>query len=736
MAEIRKISIPVTGMACAACAVSVQSMLQSQAGVESASVNYGNKTVRLEYNDMLVSLPDLKKLIQGIGYDLFLDEEDRAEKIEILEHKRFRQLSLKLLTAVIFGIPVFVISMFFHHAFAFQNYILMALSLPVVLYSGSEFTLPAYRQVIHKVFAMDALVSTGTGAAFLFSIFNTLFPWVLEQQGLEAHVYYESAVIIIAFILLGRYLEEKAKKSASSAIRKLTGLQPKTVHIERDEEYFDLPPLLVLPGDIADIKAGDRVPIDGKILNGSSLLDESSITGEPVPVLKSVSDPVFAGTINQQGFLKVEATKAGNDTTLSQIIRLVDEAQSSKPPIQKLVDKIASIFVPVIFLMALLTFLSWLFIGHSFSHAVVTTISVLIIACPCALGLATPMALIAGIGRGATEGILIRNASALESASKIDTVLFDKTGTLTVGKPIVSKWDREANATAESLMILYWMEARSNHPLAKAIRDFLGNLLNISEDQKKPFDSFEEIAGKGIIAKKDLSEWRVGNEEFLRDSGLTLNPLPNKQVAGMSRVYFAVNNELTASFELLDELKSNARSTVLEFRKMGIEPVMVSGDSEDAAIQMGEAAGISRIFGRVMPEGKGNLVKSLQSEGKKVGMIGDGINDAYALAQSDLGIAMGNGTDIAIESAGIVLLQSDLEHSVRALRLSRAVVQIIKQNLFWAFFYNLIAVPVAAGLLYPFTGFLLNPMLAGAAMAMSSVTVVVNSLRLHKMKLS
>lgn len=723
-------------MACAACAVSVQSMLQSQAGVESASVNYGNKTVRLEYNDMLVSLPDLKKLIQGIGYDLFLDEEDRAEKIEILEHKRFRQLSLKLLTAVIFGIPVFVISMFFHHAFAFQNYILMALSLPVVLYSGSEFTLPAYRQVIHKVFAMDALVSTGTGAAFLFSIFNTLFPWVLEQQGLEAHVYYESAVIIIAFILLGRYLEEKAKKSASSAIRKLTGLQPKTVHIERDEEYFDLPPLLVLPGDIADIKAGDRVPIDGKILNGSSLLDESSITGEPVPVLKSVSDPVFAGTINQQGFLKVEATKAGNDTTLSQIIRLVDEAQSSKPPIQKLVDKIASIFVPVIFLMALLTFLSWLFIGHSFSHAVVTTISVLIIACPCALGLATPMALIAGIGRGATEGILIRNASALESASKIDTVLFDKTGTLTVGKPIVSKWDREANATAESLMILYWMEARSNHPLAKAIRDFLGNLLNISEDQKKPFDSFEEIAGKGIIAKKDLSEWRVGNEEFLRDSGLTLNPLPNKQVAGMSRVYFAVNNELTASFELLDELKSNARSTVLEFRKMGIEPVMVSGDSEDAAIQMGEAAGISRIFGRVMPEGKGNLVKSLQSEGKKVGMIGDGINDAYALAQSDLGIAMGNGTDIAIESAGIVLLQSDLEHSVRALRLSRAVVQIIKQNLFWAFFYNLIAVPVAAGLLYPFTGFLLNPMLAGAAMAMSSVTVVVNSLRLHKMKLS
>jgi P-type Cu2+ transporter len=734
MADVKKISIPVTGMACAACAVSVQSMLQSQTGVVSASVNYGNKTVRLEYNESLTSLTDLKKIIQGIGYDLFLDEEDRAEKLELIEQRRFISLSRKLWVAALFSLPVFVISMFFHHAFPNQDYLLLMLSLPVIIYSGSEFYPSAYRQLLHRVFAMDSLVATGTGAAFLFSAFNTFFPAVMLNHGLEPQVYYESAVIIIAFILLGRYLEENAKNTASSAIRKLTGLQPKVVLVQRDGETFELPALLVIPGDRVSIKAGDRIPVDGKVINGTSAVDESSITGEPLPVFKEAGSMVFAGTINQQGLLLVEALKPGNETMLSHIIRLVDEAQSSKPPIQKLVDKIAGIFVPVVFLIAILTFTGWMVFGESLSHAVVTTISVLIIACPCALGLATPMALIAGIGRGAGEGILIRNASALEAACKIDTVLLDKTGTLTSGKPTVISLHWFPVASEKDKALLLSLESRSNHPLAKAVKQYLEKEENLVDENPSTYDQFSEIAGKGIRASLDGNTWIAGNLALVKESGIQQNEL--RELPGVSKVYFACNAVLLAEISISDELKSNAASSILQLRKSGIEAVMVSGDNKETAQLIAESAGINRVYAPVLPEEKGNLVKLLQSEGKNVAMIGDGINDAYALAQADLGIAMGSGTDIAIESAGIVLMQSDLGQAVKALHLSRAVVSIIHQNLFWAFFYNLVAIPLAAGLLYPFTGFLLSPMIAGAAMAMSSVTVVTNSLRLRKMKLA
>ncbi len=734
MTELKKISIPVTGMACAACAVSVQSMLQSQPGVSSASVNYGNKTVRLEYDESIASLNELKQLIQSIGYDLFLDEENRAEKLEEIELKRFRSLSHKLWVAAIFSLPVFVISMFFHHQFANQNYFLLALSLPVIIYSGSEFYPSAFRQVMHRVFAMDSLVATGTGAAFLFSVFNTFYPQFMLLQGLEPHVYYESAVIIIAFILLGRFLEEKAKNSASSGIRKLTGLQPKTVTVLRDGETFELPAIMVIPGDIVSIRPGDRIPVDGKVISGASDVDESSITGEPIPQFKETGNLVFAGTINQQGVLKAESIKAGKETMLSQIIRLIDEAQSTKPPIQKLVDKIAGIFVPVVFLIAALTFAGWMVFGHSISLAFSSTISVLIIACPCALGLATPTALIAGIGRGASEGMLIRNASALEIACKVDTILLDKTGTITVGKPGVSKLDWLSPAQQNDHSALLAMEQHSNHPLAKAVCTYLVENDPLSVPEIPVFDHFEEIAGKGIKSVKGSDTWLAGNENFLNENGINPDasqPLP----AGTSAVYYGRNNVMIAVIHIADIIKPSAANSISAFRKSGIEPVMVSGDTEASALAMAGSAGISRIYHSILPEGKGNLVKELQKEGKTVAMIGDGINDAYALAQADLGIAMGNGTDVAIESAGIVLMQSDLRHAVGAIRLSKAVVRTIHQNLFWAFFYNLLAIPIAAGLLFPFTGFLLNPMIAGAAMAMSSVTVVTNSLRLRTMNI-
>jgi P-type Cu2+ transporter len=733
MAEIKKISIPVTGMACAACAVSVQSMLQAQQGVATASVNYGNKTVRLEYDESVASLINLKKVIQDIGYDLFLDEEDRSERLEQMERHRFISLGRKLSVAALFSIPVFVISMFFHHQFAYQNYLLLALSLPVIIYSGSEFYPSAYRQVIHKVFAMDSLVATGTGTAFLYSIFNTLFPEVMLRQGLEPHVYYESAVIIIAFILLGRFLEERAKKSASSAIRKLTGLQPKYVTVTRDGENYDLPAVLVIPGDKVVIKAGDRIPVDGTVLEGTSYVDESSITGEPIPVLKDKGNNVYAGTINQQGLLQVESVKAGNETMLSRIIQLVDEAQSSKPPIQKLVDKIAGIFVPVVFLIAILTFTGWLIFGPSLSHAIVTTISVLIIACPCALGLATPMALIAGIGRGAAGGMLIRNAAALETASKIDTVLFDKTGTLTCGKPSVMRINWSTKIHASEKVMLLALESQSNHPLAKAVSYYLEKEEKLFEPVKIAFDEFEEIAGKGMKSILDNKTWIAGNNNLLIESGITIDK--NPELPGVSVVYFACNQDLLAEIFISDELRSNAAASILQLANKGIEAIMVSGDNKETADAIAATAGITHVFAPVLPEEKGNIIKQLQMQGKKVAMIGDGINDAYALSQADLGIAMGNGTDIAIESAGIVLMQSDLDHAVSALSLSKSVVSIIRQNLFWAFIYNLVAIPIAAGLLYPLTGFLLSPMIAGAAMAMSSVTVVTNSLRLLKMKL-
>lgn len=719
-------------MACAACAVSVQSMLQSQKGVASAQVNYGNKTLRLEYDPAVVEIETLRKSLQGIGYDFLTYTGDRSEKLEQVEHRRKKVLRNRLIVAAVFSIPVFMLSMVFHHLFPYQNYLLLFLSLPVIFYSGKEFYPAAIRQARHGIFTMDSLVATGTGAAFLLSVFNTLIPSVLESSGIEAHVYFESAVVIITFILLGRFLEENVKAKASSAIRKLTGLQPKKITVKRGGEYFEIPAVHVVSGDWVTVKLGDRIPVDGIVIAGNASVDESTLTGEPLPASKGPGDQVFAGTLNTQGLLEVEAQKPGNETMLSQIIRLVDEAQSSKPPVQQFVDKVAGVFVPTVFILAALTFSGWLLLGHSLSHAFITTISVLVIACPCALGLATPMALIAGIGRGASAGMIIRNAGALEDAGKTDTVVFDKTGTVTSGKPSVSiEWlDGEDKYSGW----LYQAEKQSNHPLATAICEALEATGNIDFHQNDILDSFDEIPGKGVKAVINGTTMVIGSAAFQKTEGTVIQErTENPELS--SKVYVAVENKTVAIISVSDRIKPGSQQAVKDLHAMGLKTILVTGDGENPARHMAAQAGIDDVYHGILPGGKGEIIGKLQAEGRKVAMIGDGINDAYALARADLGIAMGNGTDIAIESAGIILMKPELTLATSAIRLSKWVVRIIHQNLFWAFFYNVIAIPLAAGILYPVNGFLLNPMIAGAAMAMSSLTVVTNSLRLKRVKI-
>ncbi|MBK7213499.1 MAG: copper-translocating P-type ATPase [Bacteroidales bacterium] len=727
---MNKISLPVIGMACAACAVSVQSMLETAEGVVSASVNYGNRTVRLEYDENKVSLENLKSLSQQIGYDLMIDDDDRAEKIQALESKRYSSLLRKFWVAILFSLPVFVVSMFFHHGFPYQDFLLLALTIPVIIYSGSEFYLNAFKQARHGIFTMDSLVATGTASAFLLSLTNTLAPTLLELENLPAQVYYESAVVIISFILLGRILEERARKSASSAIRKLSGLQPKKIQIERDGETFDLSPALVVPGDIFRLKPGETIAVDGIILSGLSSVDESSITGEPFPVSKSSGNTVYSGTLNLEGILEIEATKAGNETVLARIIALVDEAISTKPPIQKLVDKIAAVFVPTVFGISLLTFIGWIIAGQTMGFAFITSISVLIIACPCALGLATPTALIAGIGRGAKEGILVRNAAVLESAATIDTVLFDKTGTLTTGKPIVQKLEWFNNPGIQDKQAVFELERESTHPLAKAILSVEGN--NLSDNIQ--LSDFKEEAGKGISARIGNDLWLAGNLKLLTDNGFDLRVLEiesNPELNNLSIVFVAKNNSLIAKIYLSDQIREESAKCISELQKMGMKVAMLTGDQTGSANYIAGSLGLNRVFSQLLPEGKGEIVEQYQKEKCRVAMVGDGINDAYALAKADLGIAMGNGTDIAIGSADIVLMKAEILNIIKALELSRATVKIIRQNLFWAFFYNLLAIPVASGIFYTFTGYLLDPMLAGAAMAISSLTVVGNSLRLN-----
>ena len=716
----------VTGMACAACAVSVESLIASMPGVLEASVNYASSQVQVTYKPSVVSPSDFLKSVESAGYSLIIDEEDLNEKLAGLEMDHFHALRRKLIVAAVFTLPVFLLSMFHHIHFAHKNWVLLALSLPVVIFSGSGFYVNAFKQARNRMVNMDTLVALSTGIAFIFSLFNTVLPNIFQRSGLQPQVYFESATVIIAFILAGKFLEENSKSKAAGVIRKLMSIQPKTLTIIRKDAEEELPLQMVVPGDKVMVKPGDRIPVDGHIESGYAYIDESMISGEPIPVFKTTLDKVFSGTLNTNGNLIISAAKTGKNTLLAGIIAMVQEAQSSKPPIQKLADKIASVFVPVVLLIAVVTFAAWVFSGvqPALTYAFVTTISVLIIACPCALGLATPTALIVGIGRGATMGILIRNASSLETACKINAVVFDKTGTLSTGRPKVvqNKWLKQDDLLKQ---ILFTIEKHSGHPLSSAITEHLGS------QQLLTMSGFEEIPGKGLKANFEKIDCLVGNKRLMEDN----NVIIPEGTAGENSVFFACNGKLTAFFSIEDTLRESAQEAIKNLKKEGIKVFMLTGDQEAAAKATAEKSGIQSYFSGVLPADKHKFILKLREQGYKVAMVGDGINDAVALTESDLGIAMATGSDIALDSAGIILMKGDLRAVAQAIRLSKATVSIIRQNFFWAFIYNIVAIPIAAGALYSLTGFLLNHMIAGAAMAMSSVTVVLNSLRLRKIRL-
>lgn len=716
----------VTGMACAACAVSVESMVSSLPGVSSASVNYAGANVHVTYDPETISPADFVKSVESIGYGLIIEDDDLSEKLEKIEYQYFHELKRKLIVAGIFTIPVFVLSMFHTIHIEFINWVLLFLSMPVILFSGSEFYRNAWKQARHRMVNMDTLVALSTGIAFIFSVLNTIFPFIFLGSGLQPHVYFESATVIITFILAGKFLEARSKSKASSVIRDLMNLQPKTLTISRDGNEMELPLSMVAPGDHVMVKPGDRIPVDGVVESGDSYIDESMISGEPMPVFKTNGTNVFAGTLNKNGNLIITASKTGKNTLLAGIIAMVQEAQSAKPPIQKLADKIASVFVPIVLAIAVITFFLWWVLGPqpSITFAFLTTISVLIIACPCALGLATPTALIAGIGRGALQGILIRNAEILETACKINGVIFDKTGTLTTGKPVVTKsfWLKEDELLKQ---ILYSLEKRSGHPLAYAILSLFEEMPLLT------VENFEDIPGKGVKASFQNYSCLAGNKTLMDECGIIVPAGSGSD----NSVYFAFDKQIVAGFSIDDTMRENSAEAVNTLRKEGIEVFMLTGDKETTAAEMAHKTGITNYFANVLPADKNHFVRDLRQKGYKVAMVGDGINDSAAMAEADLGIAMSTGSDIAIDSAGIILMQGDLRAVAQSIRLSKATVRIIRQNFFWAFFYNIIAIPIAAGALYPFTGFLLSPMIAGAAMALSSVTVVMNSLRLKRVLL-
>jgi Cu2+-exporting ATPase len=587
---------------------------------------------------------------------------------------------------------------------------------------------------------MDTLVALSTGIAYLFSVFNTFYPEFWHQRGLHPHVYYEAAAVVILFIMLGKLLEERAKSNTSSAIKKLIGLQPKTVFIITEEGEKEISVAEVQVGDKLLVRSGEKIPVDGEVYEGTSYVDESMITGEPVAVIKATGDKVYAGTINQKGSFRFVAKKVGSDTMLSQIIQLVQDAQGSKAPVQKLVDKIAGIFVPIVILISSITLGTWVLIGgeHALTQGMLAMVTVLVIACPCALGLATPTAIMVGIGKGAEHGILIKDAEALEIGYKVNAIILDKTGTITEGKPTVT--DIHWNATLpidrsklESIFLA--LEQHSEHPLAEAIiKHFMSADIVAANVQH-----FESLTGKGVEAKFEGDRYLAGSSKLLGDLHVEIPTVLKRQVSELQEqaktvIYFLNDKQVLAIVAITDSIKEGSIKAVEVLTKKGIEVYMLTGDNQQTAAAVASQVGITNYRAEVYPTDKADFVKKLQAEGKVVGMIGDGINDSQALAQADLSIAMGKGSDIAIDVAKMTLVSSDLQQVPKALRLSRQTVKTIRQNLFWAFIYNLIGIPIAAGILYPINGFLLNPMIAGAAMALSSVSVVSNSLRLKWQK--
>ncbi len=724
-------TFPVLGMSCASCAISAESIVKNQEGVLNAAVNFASGNLKVDYLAEVTNAKALQKALQSIGYDLWIEEEKQElDTFEARQAQHYKQLKTKTIWAIILSLPLVIIGMFFMDM-PYGNEIMWALSSPVVLWLGRDFFINAWKQTKHRSANMDTLVALSTGIAYLFSVFNLLFKDFWHQRGLHAHVYFEASAVIIAFILLGKLLEEKAKGNTAIAIKKLIGLQPKNlILIQADGSEKQIAIEEVKVGDLILVKPGDKIAVDGLVISGSSYVDESMLSGEPVPLLKKADEKVFAGTINQKGSFQFKALKVGKETLLAQIIRMVQDAQGSKAPVQKLVDKIAGIFVPVVISLAILSFILWHVLGgdNGAVQGLLAAITVLVIACPCALGLATPTAIMVGVGKAAGQGILIKDAESLELAQKVNAIILDKTGTITAGKPQVIDihWLKEDSHTKT---ILLSIEKQSEHPLAEAIVKYLANTIDT------PLSHFESITGQGVKAMDNQESYYVGQKKLLIENKINIPQELQAQAEQWNKkaytlVWFANHQEAIALIAISDQIKVNSAQAIQALQAMGIDLYMLTGDNEAAAKAIAEQTGLQHYQAEVLPQQKADFVKKLQQEGKIVGMVGDGINDSTALATADISIAMGKGSDIAMDVAKMTIISSDLIKIPQAIKLSKQTVATIKQNLFWAFIYNIIGIPLAAGILYPINSFLLNPMIAGAAMALSSVSVVANSLRL------
>jgi len=721
--------IPVLGMTCAACAGSVEKVIRDTPGVLKSSVNFANEKAYISIDEDIVNMTLLKKQVQAVGYDLIIGLENNEKNVAQIKEDKLKLAKRNTQFAGLFAVPLFMIGMVGMH-WPYASYIMLALATPILFIFGKSFFINAWKHLKVGSANMDTLVALSTGIAYIFSLFNTFFPSFFEERGLEAHVYYEAAGVVIFFILIGKWLEEKAKSGTSDAMKKLIGLQAKQVTVRRNGEEIVIATEDVLLGDLIIVKPGEKIPVDGVVKKGESYINESSISGEPIPVFKTKKSSVFAGTLNQKGSLNILAEKIGKDTYLSQIIKMVESAQGSKAPVQKLVDKIASVFVPTVIVIALVTFGLWMLLGgeNKLALGMLSALSVLVIACPCALGLATPTAIMVGIGKGAENGILIKDSESLELTQSIDTIILDKTGTITEGKPAVNQvYFFSENEQLKS--ILKSLESQSEHPLAEAIVQYFNDVDTIE------LEDFESLTGNGVKGSFEGQTYYVSKPNYLKEvnvslSGLQSEHISNWQKGGNTVVVFFNQKELLAIISISDSIKATSASAIKNLIESGLDVIMLTGDNEQTAAAVAQEVGIKTFKANCLPADKSDYIHELQKAGHIVGMVGDGINDSISLAKADVSIAMGSGSDIALDVAKMAITSNDLTKIQTAIKLSRKTMNTVKQNLFWAFIYNIVGIPIAAGALYAVNGFMINPMIAGAAMAFSSVSVVLNSLRL------
>jgi len=747
--ETEKTTLKLEGMSCAGCANAIEKAIRHVSGVEECKVNFAAEQATVQFNPQQTSVETITHAVEDAGYGASIHSQEemmtgRGDAEIVAREAESKDLIRKMIVGGVISIILIVGSLPMMTgldipiipAWLHNYWLQFLLTTPVQFWCGYQFYRNAWKAFRHRAATMDTLIVLGTSAAYFYSLFATLFDDFLIQQGLTPQVYYESAAVIITLILVGRFMENRARGETSAAIRKLIGLQARSARVIRDGETKDIPIQEVQVGDIVVVRPGEKIPVDGEVIEGSSSIDESMVTGESIPVQKSAGDEVVGSTLNKTGSFQFRATRVGKDTVLSQIVQLVQQAQGSKAPIQKLADQVTGWFVPVVIAIALTTFLLWFNIMGNPTLALINMVAVLIIACPCALGLATPTSVMVGTGKGAENGILIKSAESLETAHKLQTVVLDKTGTLTEGKPSVTDFVTTfgmANQNEFKLLRLVGLvEQQSEHPLAEAVVDYAKAQ---EVDLKGTVENFNAIAGSGVEATVSDRKVRVGTARWFDELGMQTDQFTEKasdwEADGKTVIWVAVDDTLEGIIGLADTLTPSSADAVKTLRKMGLEVVMITGDNEKTASAIAQQVGIPRVMSQVRPDQKAEQIVQLQQEGKTVAMVGDGINDAPALAQADIGLAIGTGTDVAITTSDITLISGDLQGIVTAIQLSRATMNNIRQNLFFAFIYNVAGIPIAAGILYPLFGWLLNPIIAGAAMAFSSVSVLTNALRLR-----